>query len=149
MFRQNSPLSISQRHVRQSTKTLLACFFLLLFSANAIAEAKQAEILLDKNTKSHILGSHMEFLEDPSKKLTIQDVTSTTIASRFAPHNKDFPSFGFTESAYWYRTEIINPDPVSKKLILEEVIPYIDSIKLFLPDPANPGDFIITEVGDK
>ncbi len=149
MFRQNSPLSISRPHVRQSTKTLLACFFLLLFSANVLAAANQAEIVLDKNTKSHILGTHMEFLEDPTKNLTIQDITSAQVASKFIPHNKDFPSFGFTESAYWYRTEIINPDPVSKKLILEEVIPYIDSIKLFLPDPANPGDFITTEVGDK
>lgn len=132
---------------------LAIVFSLLLFLfASAVASVQAEEklqIILNDNTPSYILGPHLLFLEDPSGILSIEDVTSEEYADRFIPHRKDFPSFGFTDSAYWFKTEVVNPYPTRQKLILEEVMPYIDSIKLYIPDSNLAGGYRIKEAGDK
>ncbi|PLX97850.1 MAG: hypothetical protein C0623_14350 [Desulfuromonas sp.] len=150
MFHSGKPFTLfSGKTCRAAAILLLAIMPVLLSFGPVLATEKTARIILNDQTDNYILGKQMEFLEDPDKSLTIEEITSPAHAANFIPHDKDFPSFGFTESAYWFRTEIINPYPEKRDLILEEVLPYIDSIKVFLADPEHPGQHIIKEAGDK
>ncbi len=115
----------------------------------AVDAAAGTGIILNDDTDSYLLGPGMDYLEDPGRQLTIGDVTAEAWSGRFTPHDKDFPSFGFTESAFWYRTEIANPLAKRQELILEEIIPYIDSIRVYYPDRDNPGAFVVRQAGDK
>ncbi len=124
-------------------------FLLGTFGMVPAATAAHAQIILDNETAYHILGSQMDLLEDPGRTLTIHDITADPFKRRFTPFNKEFPSFGFTESAFWYRTQLVNPSPEPLEIILEETTPYIDSIKLFTPDPEAADGFAVRHVGDK
>jgi signal transduction histidine kinase len=119
------------------------------FGTTPAATAAEAQIVLDNEATHHFLGPHMELLEDPDRTLTIHDVTAEPFQSRFAPFNKEVPSFGFTDSAFWYRTQLVNPSSEPQTIILEETTPYIDSIKLFTSDPEAAGGFAMRHVGDK
>lgn len=132
---------------------LTACIILTLLSLLIVFTSAHAsgkpQITLDKNVGSHLLGTHMEYLEDPTRQLSIAEVTSEKYSEKFIPYHNDTPSFGFTESAFWYRTEIINPYPERQNLILEETLPYIDSIELYIPDRKVAGGYIVKQAGDK
>lgn len=120
-----------------------------LLGLASVATADDATLTLTSDRPYDILGPHMHLLEDPARNLTIHQVTSEPYQSRFVPYAKDSPSFGFTESAFWYRTLLINPTPEPQEIVIEETTPYIDSIQLFIPDPDAPEGFDVRHVGDK
>ena len=130
---------------------LLTVIVTLAISSPSLASDSDGtgQIILNKDVPSYILGRNLQFLEDPSRNLTIGQISSLPYSDRFVDYDKDFPSFGFSESAFWFRIEFLNPAPKEKSYILEEIIPYIDSIKVFTPDGQNPGQFTLSETGDK
>jgi len=122
---------------------------LLLAPISVFASETPARIVLKPEGKGYILGRFMDVLEDPGKTLTIQDIIAAPSASNFTHYHKDFPNFGNTESAFWYRTELVNPLAKRQQLILEELTPYIDSIDVYTPDPGAVGGFKRQHAGDK
>lgn len=134
-----------------SASSLLVALLLLMTLAPAAPASVYdgSSIVLDNATSSYQLGMHMDYIEDPSRKLSLNEITSAPYRERFSLHRKNAPSFGFTESAFWYRTEIVNPYPTAQTLILEETIPYIDSIRLYTPDRSKPGGYAVRHAGDK
>ena len=49
------------------------------------------------------LRRSIEFLEDKSGNLTINDVTSPAAAIRFFRSDRETPDFGISDSVYWLR----------------------------------------------
>ncbi|MBC8258552.1 MAG: hypothetical protein H8E38_06010 [SAR324 cluster bacterium] len=71
----------------------------------------------------------MEILEDPSGDLTIEDVRAPEFSSQFKISPTHRPNFGFTQSAFWFRFQIKNPESYSHTVALENYAVY-DQIQL-------------------
>jgi hypothetical protein len=84
---------------------MLACCFWELHITSAHA---QESIILTDGHEKYPLGLHLEYLEDPTGGLTIDDVTSTGYGTQFVSGEKDIPVIGFTDSAYWVRVRLLN-----------------------------------------
>lgn len=88
----------------------------LLVSSAAFA------LTLPLQVSSIDLASHLEFLEDPSGRLTLQDVVSGgDYVNRFRPWNGDQGSLnaGYTNSAYWVRFSLSRAPPAPSQWLLE------------------------------
>ena len=77
------------------------------------------------------LGRAFQVLEDPSGQLTLADVQSAAQAARFAPSERDAPSFGFSPSAFWLRLDVVNSGDSARYWLLELAYPQLDSIDLY------------------
>ncbi len=69
-------------------------------------QSTTSAILIDKNFTSQNLGLALELLEDPTSKLTLEDIRSSKYNHKFEQTTKKNPSFGYTSSAYWARFNI-------------------------------------------
>ena len=128
---------------------ILLLLGLFSFSAGAFGSSGIPEISISTDKGSYVLGRYMLFLEDQNGDLRIEDVSSPDYRDRFNLHDKDFPNFGFTRSAYWFGTRISNPTGQTQTLILEQTSSWIDSIKLYTPSTTTEGGWDELHVGDK
>lgn len=126
----------------------LAGFFLLLSPQNIYAEI-ETRILLDRNTGSYSLSEHMEILEDAEQAFTINDIVIGKQQRDFRRFRGKTPNFGSTQSAFWLRTKVVNPYPHDLHLVLEQPLPFLDSIDLYTPHPGKPGAFRVSHAGDR
>lgn len=121
---------------------------LLLLPQNLIAETG-VRIILDRGVDSYDLSDHMEILEDPQQLLDISAVTTGRQQLEFTPFHGSSPNFGNTQSAFWLRTQLVNPYPYEVHVVLEQPLPFLDSIDLYTPDPSRPGEFRVSHAGDR
>ncbi len=106
-------------------------------------------ILLDRDIASFAMSAQMEILEDPQQSYDITAVTLGKQQLKFKPFNAISPNFGNTQSAFWLRTVLHNPYPYAVQLVLEQPLPFLDSIDLYTPDPDRPGEFRVRHAGDR
>lgn len=94
---------------------------LLLCSLAPAAANAQALTLTDTGDQAVSLTPYLEVLEDPSTQLTFADVQSSTHALQFAAQNSSAEalSYGFSQSAYWFRLTLSNPTDTPQKRMLE------------------------------
>ena len=93
----------------RSKRILPFLFLILLCLRGASAAAQTQGLVVLTNTQEHYpLSQHLEILEDEQGAWTIEDVTSSEIASRFVTNQEKVPGFGFTDSAYWVRFRVRN-----------------------------------------
>ncbi len=85
------------------------------------------------------LGAHVDVLEDPGRKLRLEDVVKPEVAGRFLRSNSGALNFGYTHSAWWLRFSLPGGAPAGDELLLEIAFPSIDRLEFFLPEP-QPGD---------
>lgn len=113
----------------------------IIFCLCCLSFAATGKTLTSETTQRH-QPSSVEFLEDPSLKLSLQDVKA--MDGQFRPWTATdagtAPSFGFTPSAYWLKLTLQREAGVGSDWLLE--IPYA---KLDLVDfyPSN-GDPVLT-----
>lgn len=74
----------------------------LLFSASVLAQT----IEVDPQNSRLSVAPYVEFYEDPSTSLTIEDMLDPGFAVNFLPHDNDILNFGITSSAYWFRVNL-------------------------------------------
>lgn len=60
-------------------------------------------IQVSGETGHQAIATNIEYYEDASELLTIEDVLSPSFSVNFLPHNRDILHFGITSSAYWIR----------------------------------------------
>lgn len=128
---------------------LLLLLFLFPCVSSGVTGENSAQVVINDGDDSYVLGRLLEFQEDPSRKLTLEDVMSPAYRNNFQPHQKDVPNFRFTQSAFWFHTVIKNRTDKRLSLILEQTTSWIDSIKLYLPDPQSPKQWQEIHAGDK
>lgn len=107
-----------------STYLLLVCLITMVWPLSA-----QTPVKVGNEFKEELLSRQTELLEDSSKKRTIHTVLAQQ--SLFKPNAKPFINPGFTNSYYWVRFQLTNPDSVRKELILEVENPHINKLQLF------------------
>jgi signal transduction histidine kinase len=104
-------------------RSLLICLVLLAWWVFHPAPV-HASVLVDSRSDVLSLGRHVELLEDPTGVLTVDDLATADVASRFTASTSDAPSFGFGPSVYWARLVIESrlATPETRLLVLEHAL---------------------------
>ena len=106
---------------------------LFSFTSSILPSRVQAlePVVMDDARGEYQLGPFLEYYEDKSAKLTIQDVSSPEYDGKFIRVKKQSMNFGQTRSAIWMRFRVENKSS-EKSFYLKSMCPFIWDIKLFL-----------------
>lgn len=63
-------------------------------------------VLVDRESEFLALAGAVDYYEDSTESLTINDVLATNFSVNFIPHDEDILHFGITSSAYWIRFDL-------------------------------------------
>jgi len=118
----------------QGKKTLWKVLVLSLFFFSFVNLCPASPVLLEEGKSHFSIGLHLEILEDPEGELTISDVISEDFNLKFIQSTTPTPSFGFSNSAYWVRFELVNPYMQSRSLFLESDWSHHDLINFYAFD---------------
>ncbi len=109
---------------------LLICFVLFIVPLKELSAFQK--IVLNHNTIENKIGLNISVLEDKTRQYSIKDVVSKDIAKLFIPSDKEVLNYGFTDSAYWIKFDVVNPYNRSFNWLLEISYPMLDNIQLFI-----------------
>lgn len=90
-------------HIKPRLRGVL--FFCCLAGGMLTSQAQQTVTLEGQSNLIH-LGEQVLYLEDPSNKLTIEEVKSWEFKSRFKICGQSIPNFQSTASAYWINLKL-------------------------------------------
>lgn len=105
---------------------LLICFFSQSAKSEKVLELSGKE----KNSCEDIIY----FLEDPTGKLTFEEVIQQKYSDKFTISENGTPNFGITKSAYWFRLKVKNTDPLVSEWKATIDISILEKIFLFIED---------------
>lgn len=103
-------------------------------------------IALTPKKPSVAAGISCYFLADSAKNLTLNDVLTDSVSSRFQPSKQDIPSFGLVKPTYWFVLKVKNTTPLVDDWLLEIAYPPLDSIEVFTHDSSGVWSSVL--VGD-
>lgn len=83
----------------------------------SLATAQSIEVSPDTGTVA--VTNYIEYYEDNTEQLNIDDVLSANFNVNFIPYNRDLLNFGLTSSAYWIRFSLdwSNMEPGAQKIL--------------------------------
>jgi PAS domain S-box-containing protein len=116
-----------------------------LTMSGALAEDRVLEVGAVQET-SVSLTEYFTVLEDPGQALTLEDVQKPEVASRFASGQRVGSSlnFGFTQSAYWLRLVLFNPDDRPVERMLEINYARLSHIQFYQQDESRSYRSVLT-----
>jgi PAS domain S-box-containing protein len=94
-------------------------------------------VVLTDEQEEYPLPSNLEILRDPTRQLTVQDVSSPEYSDRFVPNSKKIPNLGMTQDAVWVRLRVRN-DSASNTWRLAMNDARVSQIALYVPSPEPP-----------
>lgn len=115
-------------------------------SGSASAAGELGSVELGADAREYSLTGHVEFLEDETGELTLEQITSDSSLGWFEPDRPD-PNYGFTSSTYWLRFEVVNSTSTSTYSILTFPYPLLDHIDGFVEQ--LDGTFVRRQMGDR
>ncbi len=115
-------------------------FIIFIYPVNALPAPKN---IINENFQRMKIGRSMEFLEDPSGKMTLEDAQKN---ANWKLNKDDAVNFGFLKSAFWFRFTVENATPGTESWYLEISYPMLDSIILYTP--SDEGKYSAIETGD-
>lgn len=118
-------------------------FWVLAFMVPASLCAALEDIRIDADMHSLPLGPHLEYLPDPDRNLTLDEVRAR--AGDFAASTVEVPNPGYTFAGYWMRFRLSNAGAEPLSLFLEFSSRFADHLRLYAPDTA--GGYSVTESG--
>ncbi|OHC30106.1 MAG: hypothetical protein A3J71_01580 [Pseudomonadales bacterium RIFCSPHIGHO2_02_FULL_60_43] len=94
----------------------------------------------------------MFVFEDSSTTQNLESILHPSQQALFKPFNKGF-SGGYSRSVFWFRMQLTNTAANALRvddapLLLEIQPPYLDDLRLYLPDPRVPGGYKEVRGGD-
>jgi len=120
-----------------------------MIPGSAAADPAEPILQLMPDIDRYFLGPYIAYMEDPQKKLTIDDVSSSQMSARFVGHTGKIINLGLNSSAYWIRFTIdaFKVQISQKKWLLYFDWPNrIDYASLYIPKFPDSGWFA-KEVG--
>lgn len=118
----------------------LRVFLVLLLYALLQPDCSIAQKIVTTNDQvpHHIFSyAELEYLEDPSGKLTFEDILKPDFQSSFLVNKRYTPKNYHTTSTYWYRFKLRYQQQSRKNWIIEFFDQSIHNGKLYVPDPAG------------
>ncbi|MDH4121684.1 MAG: sensor histidine kinase [Deltaproteobacteria bacterium] len=104
-------------------------------------------VQLQTGQGEYVLDGLVDVLEDPSGSLTIDQVSSPGIATRFQNFGPRPLNFGLSQSAYWLRLRVSNPTS-HPDWFLFAGFRQLNRVDLYQPEPSRPFGFRLTRSGD-
>jgi diguanylate cyclase (GGDEF)-like protein len=86
---------------------------------------------------------HVDLLEDPRGKLSLDQVVQST----FAPGSLAAANVGFTNSVWWARVTFRNTGPREREIFLRQTYPLIDYLDVY--ERIGPSEWRIHKTGDR
>lgn len=124
--------------------------FLLICCIPAVPRTARSGSLVvtTDHAEEYLLGPHLEYYEDRSARLTIDDILSGTYDGQFLRSTKDTLDFGFSNSTFWFKSEILDMKQGDHRneWFLELDYPLLDIIELY--DMNSDGSYRFTKTGD-
>ena len=130
----------------------LFILFLLLSVSHSYAQSDNDlghldnTVVLNDEKSEYNLGLNLEILEDKTRELTIEYVTSATLEAKFIPNTKPVPNLGVKQSAIWVRFQVKNEASLQKKWQLILADTRMGNIDVYIPQ-ENRQDFIVKKTG--
>jgi hypothetical protein len=127
-------------------KTLIkACIFFLVLLHTAQLHAQQTVELNDASKEHFFVNKEIVCLEDPSGKLTINEVRSAAYSNKFIANKNYYPKNYNRSSAYWYRVKVTFTKDLGHSAIFEFFDQITDHIESYLPDES--GNYVKSVAG--
>ncbi len=104
-------------------------FFILLIVVFGRPLFSQPLITLSEEKQTLSIGKLLYFYDDPSAKLTVQQVIAPSFQPKFQLSSQTIPNFDITTSTIWLKFQVRNS--TSQKCLLEIDNPNIDSITVY------------------
>jgi diguanylate cyclase len=92
------------------------------------------------------LGKMTDYFEDREGSLDFNDILSGNMKEGWRKNDTENINFGYTDSAYWIRTGLINTSSQKKKFFLEIGYPPLDHVQVFL---EGKNVHVTWDLGDK
>jgi signal transduction histidine kinase len=122
---------------------LLSLILLLVLGTPAWARSFDSStpkpVVLTDAQGEYPLGRYLGMLEDPSGKLSIEDVSSPAYDAQFIPSPGEAPNYGFTKSTYWVRFHLKNDTSQTNLWLLETLFANMHYEDLYFPNPNGDG----------
>lgn len=96
-------------------------------------------VVLTEGTSEYVLGKYVEYLEDHTQVLNIQQVSSPEYAAKFTASSEDFLNFGYRNSAFWVRFRVRNEAYASTQWLVELAEPPMNSVTFYAPTGDGDG----------
>ena len=111
----------------------LKCF--LIFICQAVfsfeGNSKTSFLKLQKNKEKYNLGLFVDFYEDKTQKLTLENILRPQYQKLFKKSKKEKPHFGYSQSAFWVRVKITNPEKVKGSWVLTVDYRILDFVNFY------------------
>ncbi|MBU4129729.1 MAG: PAS domain S-box protein [Proteobacteria bacterium] len=85
-------------------------------------------------------------MEDPTKTVSIQEVTSPKFLNRFVLNEGGRTSYGYSNAAFWIKFSIAKDRHTPGKWYLKHSYPHLDTIEFYAP--KKDGTYTLTKTGD-
>ena len=105
-------------------------------------------LLVTEQLDGAMIGRCTQVLEDPTGRLTIEDLASGAVGARMTPSTNRIPGFGFSASTFWLRLPTRNPTESTVRWYVEIAYPMLDHLTLYEPTKDGKG-FRAIEAGDR
>ncbi|MGB8644706.1 MAG: 7TM diverse intracellular signaling domain-containing protein [Anaerolineae bacterium] len=99
-------------------------------------QANAPTVVLTDAQGKYPLGLAMDYLEDRTGQLTIDQVTAAEYQAQFVRSQTQAPTLGYTASAIWVQVHVRNESQAVTGWYLEVNNPELAYIDLYQPDPA-------------
>jgi len=116
----------------------------------AVAPAAADALALDDTTAGLDPVRNLEYLEDSRGILTIAEVSEPSRAGAFVPVEQPVPNFGYTDSTYWFRLDLVDSRPPSAgvgRWIIEVGFPLLEHVDLHVV--GAPGGAALQRSGSR
>lgn len=135
-------LAIQLPTIKASGQLRLLLISMLLCVASALANEPAALTAL--NERVRITPAQLAVLEDTTGSLSYEQAVTAWQNGEFAVQPSDNLNQGITNSAFWARLQITNPDPTPRRVILSHDYAPTDDVQLYL----EPGSGDVLVAGD-
>ena len=115
------------------------CLLLLsILLCAASAHSDEPAALTAQDERVRVSAAQLALLEDPAGMLSYPQAVAAWRSGEFAPQRSGSLNQGITNSAYWARLLIVNPDPTPRRVILSHDYAPTDDVRLYTgPTPDN------------
>ncbi len=114
-----------------SNRLLLLFTLLTLWGSGALG---QSVVRVTDSIDQHIFSyNEIEYFEDPTDKLSFDQVQQPSIARLFKPSRTSTPQTKRINSSYWFRINLHYADTLEKDFLLEMFDQTIDNITAYIP----------------
>jgi signal transduction histidine kinase len=124
-------MNITKYAVKVMPGVIIALMFILGTALPSLAPASPT-VALNMDRTELPIGSLVTLLEDPSSRLSIDEVQA--LDAHFTPSLKAVPSFGFSDSAWWARIDLAHNVTQDQLWLLELAYAPLQHIDVFLVD---------------